>query len=56
MNWHDGDERKTTVVEVIREDFLLERLEVLRSQDDAIEERIHAFRLSPESGLGAGEG
>lgn len=55
VNWHDGDDRKTTVVEVIREDFLLERLEVLRSQDDAIEERIHAFRLSPESGLGAGE-
>jgi len=55
VNWHDGDERRTTVVEVIREDFLLERLEVLRTQDDAIEERIHAFRLSVESGLGAGE-
>lgn len=55
VNWHDGDERRTTVVEVIREDFLLERLEVLRTQDDAIEERIHAFRLSPESGVGAGE-
>lgn len=56
VNWHDGDERKTTVVEVIREDFLLERLEVLRAQDDAIEERIHAFRRSPESGLDVTEG
>lgn len=56
VNWHDGDERKTTVVEVIREDFLLERLEVLRAQDDAIEERIHAFRRSPESGLDGAEG
>lgn len=56
VNWHDGDERKTTVVEVIREDFLLERLEVLRAQDDAIEERIHAFRRSQESGLDGAEG
>lgn len=56
VNWHDGNERKTTVVEVIREDFLLERLEVLRAQDDAIEQRIHEFRISPESGLGASQG
>lgn len=40
FNWHDGDSRKTTVVEIIREDFLLERLDSVRAQDDAIEARI----------------
>jgi hypothetical protein len=46
FNWHDGDSRKTTVIEVIREDFLLERLNFIRAQDDALEARIHAKMLS----------
>ena len=46
FNWHDGDSRKTTVIEVVREDFLLERVEFLRAQDDALEARIHALKLS----------
>ncbi len=41
FNWHDGESRKTTVIEVIREDFLLERLDQIRSQDDALEARIY---------------
>ncbi len=48
FNWHDGEDRKTTVVEVVREDFLLERLDSIRVQDDAIEARIHAIKLERE--------
>lgn len=44
FNWHDGDSRKTTVVEFVREDFLLERLNFIRNQDDALEERVHEMR------------
>lgn len=52
FNWHDGDSRKTTVIEVVRENFLLERLNFIRDQDDALEARIDAKRLScsPPSG------
>ncbi len=46
FNWHDGDSRKTTVIEVIREDYLLERLNFIRAQDDALEARIHAQKLT----------
>ena len=48
FNWHDGEDRKTTVMEVVREDFLLERLDSIRAQDDAIEARIHAIKLAQE--------
>lgn len=48
FNWHDGDDCKTTIVEVVREDFLLERLDSIRAQDDAIEARIHDIKLSQE--------
>lgn len=46
FNWHDSDSRKTTVVEVIREDSLLERLENIRAQDDKLEARFHELKLS----------
>lgn len=49
FNWHDGDSRKTTVIEVVREDFLLERLDAIRAQDDALEARIHAMKVSGKS-------
>ncbi|MFT3813295.1 MAG: hypothetical protein QM740_07950 [Acidovorax sp.] len=48
FNWHDGEDRKTTVVEVVREDFLLERLDSIRAQDDAIEARIHEIKSARE--------
>lgn len=48
FNWHDGEDRKTTVVEVVREDFLLERLDSIRAQDDVIEARIHEIKLKHE--------
>ncbi|WP_132979637.1 hypothetical protein [Pigmentiphaga sp. D-2] len=50
FNWHDGEVRKTTVVEVVREDFLLERLDSIRVQDSAIEARIHSIKLAQEPG------
>lgn len=46
FNWHDGDSRKTTVIEVVREDFLLKRLEEVRAQDDNLEARIHEMKAS----------
>jgi hypothetical protein len=55
FNWHDGDSRQTTVIEVIREDYLLERLNFIRAQDDALEARIHAQKLSCDP-LGDSEG
>lgn len=48
FNWHDSEEKKTTVIEVIREDFLLERLEAVRSQDSEIESRMFAYRAECE--------
>jgi hypothetical protein len=53
FNWHDGDSRKTTVIEVVREDFLLERLNAIRAQDDALEARIHEMKTSHDSLDGA---
>ncbi len=46
FNWHDGESRKTTVIEVVRENFLLERLNFIRTEDDALEARIHELRLA----------
>jgi hypothetical protein len=48
FNWHDGETPKTTVIEVIREDFLLERLNSIREQDHALEARIHKQKSSCE--------
>ncbi len=50
FNWHDGEARKTTVVEVIREDFLLERLDSIREQDAAIAERIRIVKAARQPG------
>lgn len=55
FNWHDGESRKTTVIEVIREDFLLERLNFIRTQDDALEARIYAQKLSCDRSGGSEE-
>lgn len=49
FNWHDGDSRKATVIEVVREDFLLQRLDAIRAQDDSLEERIHDLKASHKS-------
>ena len=50
FNWQDGDDRNTTIVEIVREDFLLERLESIREQDYAIEARIHEIKVGGKPG------
>ncbi len=44
FNWHDGEVRKTTAIEVLREDFLISRLDTIRAQDKAMANRIRAYR------------
>lgn len=44
FNWHDAEVRRTTVIEVVREDFLLERCDSIRSHDQTLEQRIAQFR------------
>ncbi len=46
FNWHDGDSRKTTVIQVIREDYVLEHLNFMRSQDDKLEADIYELKRS----------
>jgi len=43
FNWHDDGLRRTTVIEVVREDFLLERLNTVREHDGRTAERMAAF-------------
>lgn len=44
FNWHDEEQRRTTVIEIVREDFLLERVEAIRQQDNNIGARLRAYR------------
>ena len=46
FNWHDGEWRKTTVVEFVREDHFLDRARAIRAQDSDIAQRIQAYRQS----------
>lgn len=53
FNWHDGEERKTTVVEFVQEKYLLEHIESIRTQDHDIGRRMSEFRerAHPEAQL-----
>jgi hypothetical protein len=53
FNWHDEDVRRTTVIEVIREDFLLERLNAVREHDGRSAERMAAFVANMKAGKSA---
>lgn len=46
FNWHDGQDKKTTVVEFVQEDYLLEHLELVCAQDHDIGRRMSDFRDS----------
>ena len=50
FNWHDGEDRKTTVVEFIQEKYLLDHIELIRAQDNDIGRRLSEFRdiMQPE--------
>jgi hypothetical protein len=45
FNWHDAEGHMTTVIEVVREDFLIEQVNNLRRQDLELEDQIHAQYL-----------
>lgn len=46
FNWHQGEERKTTVVEVVQIDSLYERMASIVAWDSALEAKLHALRSS----------
>jgi hypothetical protein len=48
FNWHANDEPRTTVIEIVTEDFLLERLAQIRVRDRALEDAIRSIRLDRE--------
>ena len=52
FNWHDSEFRKTTVIEVVREDFLLERVEAVRFQDSDAEGRMFTYRTEHDAQAG----
>jgi len=51
FNWHDGEERKTTVVEFVQEQHLLGHIESIRMQDQDIGRRMSEFRDRIKSGI-----
>lgn len=48
FNWHDGEDRKTTVVEFVRESYLVQHVESIRDQDNEIGQRMSACRGTVE--------
>ena len=44
FNWHDDDQPRTTVIEVVTEQFLLKRLATIVEKDDELAEKVHALR------------
>jgi len=44
FNWHAGDQRQTTVIEVLTEEFFLERLAIIVKKDDELEGKLHTLR------------
>jgi hypothetical protein len=46
FNWHAEDEHRTTVIEILTEEFFLERLAAIVEKDDELEEKLHFLRQS----------
>jgi hypothetical protein len=53
FNWHHGDDRKTTVIEVIQLNALYDRMAEIVSWDQTSEAKLHALRLSQKVPEGA---
>ncbi|UYK80799.1 hypothetical protein NG829_00250 [Xanthomonas sacchari] len=51
FNWHDGEDRKTTVIEFVRESYLLKHVESVRKQDHDIGHRMSDFRGKMQPGV-----
>jgi hypothetical protein len=49
FNWHQGQDRKTTVIEVIQLSALYDRMADIVSWDDALEAKLHDLRSSPNA-------
>jgi hypothetical protein len=45
FSWHDAEEPRTTVVEVVTEAHLLSRLATIRAKDEELAAKIHAVKL-----------
>jgi hypothetical protein len=43
FNWQAGKQKRTTIIEVVTEEFFYERLENIVKEDDGIEEKIHTL-------------
>ena len=43
FNWHAGEERRTTVVEVITVDAFFERLDAIVEADSQLQDRLHSL-------------
>ena len=50
FNWHAGEERRTTVIEVITADALLDRCFAVVSADVQMEKALHAIRVQGDGG------
>lgn len=50
FNWHQGEDRKTTVIEVARIAALYERMTEIVTWDEALEAKLHALRSSYKTG------
>ena len=46
FNWHAKEERRTTVNEVLTEEFFLQRLAAVIKKDDELEGKLHLLRQS----------
>lgn len=44
FNWHSGDERRTTIIEVVTEKLFLARLSEIVESDERLQEGIAAMR------------
>jgi hypothetical protein len=46
FNWHEGEERRTTVIEFVTVEAFFDRLAEMVRRDASMEERLHAIRLA----------
>jgi len=49
FNWHEGEERRTTVIEFVTVDAFFQRLDQIVTQDANMQERLHRIRREWES-------
>lgn len=50
FNWHDDDQHRTTVIEVLTEEYFLKRLTIMIEKDDELEGKVYALRQCLKGG------